>query len=72
MNVQDTKDRKKVEAIRKWSLALVQEGKAEEVMNWDNESTWHNSKFKHLGTGQEWIVYLSDHAWPGEVKLIKQ
>jgi hypothetical protein len=72
MKVQDTKDRRKVEAIKKHSLALVREGKAEEVLNWDKESTWHNSKFKNLESGQEWVVYLADHAWPGEVKIIEQ
>lgn len=71
MRAQDTKNRRKVEEIRKWSLALVQEGKAEEFLNWDKDSTWHNSRFKDLASGQEWVIYLADHAWPGEVRVIK-
>jgi hypothetical protein len=70
MKIQNTKDRRKVESIKEWSLALAQEGKAGETLNWDKNSTWHNSKFKNIESGQEWVIYLPDHAWPGEVKII--
>jgi hypothetical protein len=71
MSVINTKDRRKVESIIEWSLELVKSGKAEETLNWDKSSTWYNSKFKELESGNEWVVYISDHAWPGEVKIIE-
>ncbi|MCE0495176.1 hypothetical protein [Vibrio salinus] len=71
MKVENTKDRVKVEAIRKWSIQLVSEGRVEEVKNWDAKSPWHNSKFSNLSNNIEWVVYWADQAWPGEVKLLK-
>lgn len=66
----NTKDREKVETIRKFSVQLVNQGKVSEVLNWDTKSMWHNSKFTNLSNQSEWIVYLADHAWSGEVKVI--
>ncbi|UTW48769.1 hypothetical protein [Bacterioplanoides sp. SCSIO 12839] len=71
MRIENTKDRRKVKAIEEWSLALVKEDKTREIMNWDETSTWHNSKFIDLESGQEWVIYISDRAYPGEVKLIE-
>lgn len=71
MKALNTKDPKRVKAILEWSHNLVKAGKAEETLNWDKTSTWHNSKFKELESGDEWVVYLSDRAWPGEVRLIE-
>jgi hypothetical protein len=70
MKIENTNDRDKVKAIRKWSIQLVNEGKAEVVENWDTRSPWHNSKFIERETKRQWVIYQSDHAWPGEVKLI--
>lgn len=70
MKVENTRDRKKVEAIRKWSIQLVLEGKLSEVKNWDDSSTWHNSKFVDSSENVEWIIYLPDQAWSGEVKIL--
>ncbi|MFT6910513.1 MAG: hypothetical protein ACJAS1_007242 [Oleiphilaceae bacterium] len=70
MKIVETRNRQKVEAIYKWSMQLTQEGVIEETKTWESKSPWHNSKFFHKETGQQWVLYLADHAWPGEVKLI--
>ena len=70
MKFTPTKDPRKVQRILQASAALVQDGKAEEELNWDPNSPWHNSKYTDLETGFQWVVYLPDHAFPGEVKVI--
>ena len=70
MEITNTKDRSKVQAIWKWSMQLVNQGKAEEIKNWEKKCPWHNSKFREIATKKQWVVYLPDQAWSGEVKLI--
>ena len=70
MKIIETQDRAKVEAIYKWSMKLTQEGIVEEFKNWEPKSPWHNSKFLNKETGEQWVVYLADQAWSGEVKFI--
>jgi hypothetical protein len=71
IEIQNTKDRKKVELIRKLSIQLVNEGKATEIKNWESPSPWHNSKFTETSTGKAWVIYLPDQAWDGEVKVFE-
>ena len=71
VKITNTKDRALVEEIWRFSRSLVADGKAEEVKNWDAKSPWHNSRFKVASTNLEWIVYLSDQAWSGEVRVLK-
>lgn len=68
--ISNTKNRDQVAHFWKCSISLVTEGKAEEVKNWDSNSPWHNSKFRDLSTNVEWVVYLADQAWPGEVRIL--
>ncbi len=70
MKVCSTTNRRIVEKIRKYSESMVREGLVTEVKNYDEMSTWHNSKYECLSTNREWVVYLPDHAFGGEVKLI--
>ena len=70
-NIVNTKDRKRVEVIRQFSIELVKSHKATVVNNWDPRSTWHNSKYLEVNTGREWVVYLSDQAWPGGIKVLE-
>jgi hypothetical protein len=70
MEIINTKDRHKVEQLRKFSMKLVSTGAAIETRNWDSKSTWHNSKFTNTETSQEWVIYLPDHSWSGEVKVL--
>jgi hypothetical protein len=70
MELSDTTNPQLVERIRLYSTGLVSEGAATEVKNFDIKSTWHNSKYKCATTGREWVVYLPDNAFGGEVKLL--
>lgn len=70
MDVRSTRDRAEVRRIYQWSVAQVGLGFVEQVPNWDRASTWHNSLFRNLATGKQWVVYLDDQAWPGEVRLV--
>ena len=70
MNVRDTRDRQEVLEVYRWSVAQAGLGLLEQLPNWDSASTWHNSLFRDSSTGRQWVVYLADHAWPGEVRLV--
>ena len=70
MQVKNTKQRHEVLATYQWSLGQVSLGHVEQITNWDSSSTWQNSHFRELSTNLKWVVYLADHAWPGEVLLI--
>ena len=72
MKPENTRDRAKVEAMRSMSVRLVAEGKAEKIDNWDAQSPWYNTKFIDLESGDQWVVYLADQAWSGEVKLLRR
>jgi len=71
MEIVNTKGRAKVEAIRLFSTQLVIAGKVKESMNWDAKSHWHNSKYIDLVNEQEWVIYLADQAFSGEVRVLK-
>ena len=68
--IRSTRDRAEVERAREKSLELVNAGSAEKKDNWEPNSPWHNTKFTDRASGAEWVVYMSDHAWPGEVKVL--
>ena len=70
MDIRNTKQRQEVLDTYRWSVAQAEKGQIEQLPNWDTASTWHNSFFRDLGTGQQWVVYLADQAWPGEVRLV--
>jgi hypothetical protein len=70
MELSDTTNRQLVERIRQYSERLVSEGSATEVRNYNSKSTWHNSKYTCTDTKREWVVYLPDHAFGGEVKIL--
>jgi hypothetical protein len=70
MDIRNTSKRQDVTDVYRWSLAQADRGLVEQVPNWDAASTWHNSLFRELATGRQWVVYLPDQAWPGEVRLI--
>jgi len=70
MIIKETKERKIVIQAYEWSIEAVNNGTVEEIKNWDQKSPFHNSKFRDLNTGKEWIIYLPDQAWPGEIKLV--
>jgi hypothetical protein len=67
MDVRNTKQRQEVLEIYRWSLAQTE---FEQIPNWDATSTWHNSLFRDSATGKQWVVYLADQAWPGEVRVV--
>lgn len=70
MIIKETKERKIVNQTYKWSIEAVNEGTVEEIKNWDKGSPFHNSKFRDLNTGKEWLIYQPDQAWPGEVRFV--
>lgn len=70
MEVRNTQQRLEVAAIHRWSVAQVRLGLLEESPNWDADSPWHNSRFRDPASGQAWVVYVADHAWSGEVRLL--
>jgi hypothetical protein len=70
--IRSTRDRAEVERVRMVSLDLLNAAALERVKDWDSISTWHNEKFRHEPTGAEWVIYLPDQAWPGEVKVLNE
>jgi hypothetical protein len=70
MEVFSTTNPRTAERIRIYSENMVLDGFVTEVKNFDTGSTWHNSKYKCLSTNREWVVYLPDHAFGGEVKVV--
>jgi hypothetical protein len=70
MIVRNTNRRSEVLEIYRWSVAEAELGHVQQLPDWDATSTWHNSLFRDLAAGQQWVVYLPDHAWPGEVRLV--
>lgn len=68
--VRCTTSRAEVERIYDWSLEQVALGFVQEHKNFEPASHWHNSKFTHTTSRLEWVVYLPDQAWSGEVRLI--
>jgi len=70
MDIRNTEERPEVLEIYRWSVVQAELGLAEQLSNWDTDSTWHNSLFRELATGRQWVVYLADQAWPGEVRLV--
>ena len=70
MEIRNSRDRKVVAEVYRWSRAGAISGSIEERQNWDRSSSWHNSLFRDLDTGRQWVVYLADQAWPGEVRLV--
>ena len=70
MDVRNTKQRQEVQEIYRWSVTQAGLGQLEQIPDWDTASTSHNSLFRDVATGKQWVVYLSDQAWPGEVRLV--
>ena len=70
MRIRDTCDPREVEAVRRWSIAEKIAGRVEETPDWEPRSPFHNSCFRELATGRQWVVYLADHAYRGEVRLL--
>jgi hypothetical protein len=70
MRIRDTRDRQEVEAIRRWSIAERIAGRVEEIADWEPRSPHYNSCFRESSTGRQWVIYLSDHAYGGEVRLL--
>jgi hypothetical protein len=68
--IRGTRDRAEVEHVLLKSLELVRLGLAEKEDDWEPGSIWYNTKFTHVASGAEWVVYLADHAWPGEVRVL--
>jgi hypothetical protein len=70
MEVCNTKQRDEVLEVYRWSVGQAHLNHLEQVANWDGDSPWQNSLFRDLTTGKQWVVYLADQAWPGEVRLV--
>jgi hypothetical protein len=70
MDVLNTKQRQEVSDIYRWSIDQARQGLLQQIPNWDTGSTWHNALFRDLASGKQWVVYLADQAWPGEVRLV--
>jgi hypothetical protein len=68
--IRNTRDRSEVERVRRASVELANAGTVQRADNWDAKSTWQNTLFTHAPSGAQWVVYPSDHAWPGEVKVL--
>jgi hypothetical protein len=68
--VHQTSNRSLVEAIVKKSGIAVAEGEVREYPDADPTSVRHNSRYVHVASGIEWIVYLPDHAYPGDVVVL--
>jgi hypothetical protein len=68
--IQNTRDRAEVERVRHASVELANIGAVQWTDNWDENSTSHNTLFTHSASGAEWVVYLGDHAWSGEVRVL--
>jgi len=70
MKIHSTSDRARVLATYEWSMAQAALGHLQESLNWDPRSKWHNSHFLDPEGGRSWVVYLPDHAWSGEVRVL--
>jgi hypothetical protein len=70
--IRSTNDRAEVEHVRLLSLELVRLSLVQYQDDWEPRSPWHNTKFTHIASGAEWVVYLADHAWPGEVRVLTE
>lgn len=70
MEVRNTKMRDEVLEVYWWSVGQAHLEHLEQVANWDRDSPWQNSLFRDLTSGKQWVVYLADQAWPGEVRLV--
>lgn len=70
--VRNTRDRRTVDDIHRLSIVGVNAGEVSEELGWDSNSCWYNSKFTHQASGMQWVVYLADHAWSGEVKVLTE
>ena len=70
MEIRNTRDRRDVLEIYRWSIAQSLRGDCQQVPHWDAGSPWHNTLFHHRASGKQWVVYLADQAWPGEVRLL--
>lgn len=70
MEIRNTKLREEVQEVYQWSLAQTALGQLEQIPNWDTASTWHNAWFRDAVSRKQWVVYLPDQAWPGEVRLV--
>lgn len=70
MRVQATFDRALVYETYEWSMKQVAIGALEHFPNADTASYWENARFQDPMSGREWIVYLPDHSWPGEVRVL--
>jgi hypothetical protein len=70
MEVRNSKQRQEVLDSYRWSLAQTDRGLVEHIPNWDASSPWHNAFFREVATGKQWVVYLADQGWPGEVRLV--
>ena len=68
--VHPTSNRSLVEAIVKKSGIGVTAGEVYEYLDADPTSVRHNSRYLHVASGIQWIVYLPDHAYPGNVVLV--
>ncbi|MFO0820822.1 MAG: hypothetical protein U1A77_22935 [Pirellulales bacterium] len=67
--IRNTRNRSLVDAIHRLSISGVNDFQIEEELNADATSPWHNTRFTHLATGLQWMVYLADQAFPGEVRI---
>ena len=70
MEVRNTKQRDEVLEVYRWSVGQAHLSHLEQVAKWDSDSPWQNSLFRDLTSGKQWVVYLADQAWPGEVRLV--
>ena len=71
--VKNTCSGKRVHEAIKKTMQLKNQDKVSEIKNWDEENpSKYNSLFIHKKTGLKWVIYLPDHAYQGEVKIIKE
>lgn len=70
MKIEETTDRASVKKIYEHSLLLTNNGLATEAKNWDSRSPWHNSMFRRIEDGFQWVIYLPDQAWSGKVEFL--
>tara|TARA_B100001093_G_scaffold495511_1_gene540083 strand:- start:479 stop:721 length:243 start_codon:yes stop_codon:yes gene_type:complete len=69
--IRNTKSRQQVQDVIKKSIELKNQGLVQEIKNWDkNNLDKYNSLYTHNQTGKKWVIYLPDHAYSGEVKVL--
>lgn len=68
--VHQTSNRSLVEAIVKKSGLALASGEVCEYPDADPTSVRYNSRYVHVASGIQWIVYLPDHAYPGDVVVL--